>query len=369
VVEAIDYVKVCDAYGAGYHYIPGTDTCLRIGGYVQFEAFFGDNFGRNLVGVTADPFNPLPIDGANGGFGEYPVGPQFDNYDADWRFTSEAGVNFTARTMSDLGPVVTHFTFLAPTGNEDSSNNIGLTKIARLDNAYGSIGPLLFGWTNSTYDYGGGFTYEGSVFRSDVKTDQVRWTYMLGSWGIWLGIEDPRDRYGFGQWKNATGDFPDIVLALTGGAAGWDWKLSGAITDRTSGTGWAVQFGTTVDLGGGWKLRGQGAYSDNAGSYVGIGNCAGLGGNAISINCGGAQGTNWSVLASTIFALTANVNVAATASYADGDDVAGAYFGALGIYWAATSTSEIGAEVQVTGSDDVDEFVSGRVRFKTYFGG
>ena len=57
VVEAIDYVKVCDAYGAGYHYIPGTDTCLRIGGYVQLEAFFGDDIGLNLVGTTANPFN------------------------------------------------------------------------------------------------------------------------------------------------------------------------------------------------------------------------------------------------------------------------------------------------------------------------
>ena len=25
---AVDYVKVCDAYGAGFFYIPGTETCL-----------------------------------------------------------------------------------------------------------------------------------------------------------------------------------------------------------------------------------------------------------------------------------------------------------------------------------------------------
>ena len=25
---AAQYVKVCDAYGAGYFYIPGSDTCL-----------------------------------------------------------------------------------------------------------------------------------------------------------------------------------------------------------------------------------------------------------------------------------------------------------------------------------------------------
>ncbi|HEU5016865.1 MAG TPA: porin, partial [Pseudolabrys sp.] len=25
--EPVDYVKVCDAYGAGFFYIPGTETC------------------------------------------------------------------------------------------------------------------------------------------------------------------------------------------------------------------------------------------------------------------------------------------------------------------------------------------------------
>ena len=34
----VEYVKVCNAYGAGFFYIPGTDTCLKIGGMVQFDA-------------------------------------------------------------------------------------------------------------------------------------------------------------------------------------------------------------------------------------------------------------------------------------------------------------------------------------------
>jgi Porin subfamily len=35
--EAVEYVRVCDAYGAGYFYIPGTETCLKIGGFVRYE--------------------------------------------------------------------------------------------------------------------------------------------------------------------------------------------------------------------------------------------------------------------------------------------------------------------------------------------
>ena len=31
------YVKICDAYGAGFFYIPGSDTCLKVGGYVRAE--------------------------------------------------------------------------------------------------------------------------------------------------------------------------------------------------------------------------------------------------------------------------------------------------------------------------------------------
>jgi hypothetical protein len=40
--EPAEYVKICDVYGAGYFYIPGTETCLRIGGYVRYDAGVGD---------------------------------------------------------------------------------------------------------------------------------------------------------------------------------------------------------------------------------------------------------------------------------------------------------------------------------------
>jgi hypothetical protein len=40
--EPAEYVKICDVYGAGYFYIPGTETCLRVGGYIRYDAGFGD---------------------------------------------------------------------------------------------------------------------------------------------------------------------------------------------------------------------------------------------------------------------------------------------------------------------------------------
>src|ERR1700694_4514475 len=38
--KAVEYVKVCSLYGAGFFYIPGTDTCIKLGGYMHIETPF-----------------------------------------------------------------------------------------------------------------------------------------------------------------------------------------------------------------------------------------------------------------------------------------------------------------------------------------
>src|SRR5690349_10506509 len=43
--KAVEYVKVCSLYGVGYYYIPGTDTCIKIGGYVRYEAYHNESGG------------------------------------------------------------------------------------------------------------------------------------------------------------------------------------------------------------------------------------------------------------------------------------------------------------------------------------
>ncbi|MBX4959620.1 porin, partial [Rhizobium lentis] len=40
--EPVEYVRVCDAYGTGYFYIPGTETCLKIEGYIRFQVDIGE---------------------------------------------------------------------------------------------------------------------------------------------------------------------------------------------------------------------------------------------------------------------------------------------------------------------------------------
>jgi hypothetical protein len=50
--KPVEYVKVCSIYGAGFFYIPGTDTCLKIGGYLRFETDY------RAGGTFAPPVGP-----------------------------------------------------------------------------------------------------------------------------------------------------------------------------------------------------------------------------------------------------------------------------------------------------------------------
>jgi len=41
--QPTQFVKICSLYGAGFYYVPGTDMCLKIGGWVRAEYAYGDN--------------------------------------------------------------------------------------------------------------------------------------------------------------------------------------------------------------------------------------------------------------------------------------------------------------------------------------
>jgi hypothetical protein len=41
--KPVQYVKICSLYGAGFYYIPGTDTCLKVGGWVRMQMGYGYN--------------------------------------------------------------------------------------------------------------------------------------------------------------------------------------------------------------------------------------------------------------------------------------------------------------------------------------
>lgn len=53
--KPIEYVKICSLYGAGFYYIPGTDTCIKLGGYLRADLMLGTNndFDAPSSGVGA----------------------------------------------------------------------------------------------------------------------------------------------------------------------------------------------------------------------------------------------------------------------------------------------------------------------------
>ncbi|MGO6729904.1 porin, partial [Rhizobium ruizarguesonis] len=69
--EPVEYVRVCDAYGTGYFYIPGTETCLKIEGYIRFQVNVGEDVGG----------------------------------DSDWDAVTRGQVQFTAKSDTEYGPL------------------------------------------------------------------------------------------------------------------------------------------------------------------------------------------------------------------------------------------------------------------------
>ena len=55
--KPVQYVKICSLYGAGFYYIPGTDTCIKIGGFVRAEVDInaGGSFAVRSTGRYRQP--------------------------------------------------------------------------------------------------------------------------------------------------------------------------------------------------------------------------------------------------------------------------------------------------------------------------
>src|SRR5580692_12582294 len=41
--KAVEYVRICSLYGAGFYYIPGTDTCIKLSGYLRVDVLANGN--------------------------------------------------------------------------------------------------------------------------------------------------------------------------------------------------------------------------------------------------------------------------------------------------------------------------------------
>ena len=57
--KAVEYVRICSLYGAGFFYIPGTDTCIKLGGYLRVETAFNGSVYNGAYSSTLGAQNRL----------------------------------------------------------------------------------------------------------------------------------------------------------------------------------------------------------------------------------------------------------------------------------------------------------------------
>ena len=55
--EPMEYVRVCDTYGVGFYYIPGTETCLKVSGYIRYDIGIGDAVGITMCSIADSIFD------------------------------------------------------------------------------------------------------------------------------------------------------------------------------------------------------------------------------------------------------------------------------------------------------------------------
>ncbi len=116
----VNYVKICDAYGSGFFYMPGTDTCVKLGGYVRAEYQYVPGQAVYQLGV---PATPTPTLAAPGLFVQPADAQSTTGYEVRGR------IDVDARTPTDLG---TARTFIRLRG----ANTSGVRNASLVNNGY-----------------------------------------------------------------------------------------------------------------------------------------------------------------------------------------------------------------------------------------
>ncbi|MCX7318317.1 MAG: porin [Hyphomicrobiales bacterium] len=128
--KAVEYVKVCSLYGAGFYYIPGSDTCIKIGGAIRIDTSFNAN-------AYDTPF----WQGGAGGSGAYTQ---------DYFLTRER-INLTTdtRTATEYGVVRTYANIQFDFSQNRESIAGGFTEV---DYAFIQFAGFTFGKAVSQFD-------------------------------------------------------------------------------------------------------------------------------------------------------------------------------------------------------------------------
>ena len=297
--KAVEYVRICSLYGAGFYYMPGTDTCIKFGGYLRADtAIAGGDYGFMYSSGTTNR-------GSNNRLGNYWDARARMDLTIDTRTATEYGV---VRTFADMVFSVDSATVSASAPSAIAGGTAGLG----LYHAFIQFAGFTFGRTISAFDTpwtgypaGGPDTIPGG---SNMVTgvDQVTYTAQFGNgvsasisaqdqttagngqsnlWNITAANAATfiQGTYGSNDWGGTRS--PDIIGQLRVDQAWGLFQLSAVAHDlhaayygATEPTGhpgdkwgWAVQAALSiknVPTGPGDSINMQAVYADGATHYT-----------------------------------------------------------------------------------------------------
>lgn len=168
--EPMEYVRVCDAFGTGYFYIPGTETCLKIGGEVRFTVG---------VGRDATTDNSL-VDLTSGSAGAGAA--------SDWGTDTRARVTFETKSDSEIGTIGSYIRLEGNYGGNEDGDSSSESDVW-IEQAYISVGGFRAGkiltWVDDI-----GTASEGDAFIDNARFNSVTYLYSADAFTVGLGVDD-----------------------------------------------------------------------------------------------------------------------------------------------------------------------------------
>jgi len=203
----VEYVRICDAFGTGYFYIPGTDTCLRIGGRVRAEYRWTSQDSQFTPGGTFVDAAGAPITAATVGrvysttYGVVPSKLQDQS-----GFRVRGRIELDARTQTAWGTLRTFFRFEI---NNDAGRYVNNTyggsplvtgtgdvgNFPYIDKAFIQFAGITAGRAQSQFDFfADNYGYQ-DIRGSDASILQLAYTATFGGgFSATISLEDPAGR-------------------------------------------------------------------------------------------------------------------------------------------------------------------------------
>ncbi len=302
----VDYVRVCDWTGVGYFYIPGTDTCLNIGGFIRAEYAFVNNARIFTPGAGTFSVGNAGSNGGNTSSGIAGVIVPGRSRDQSGFFV-RGRIAVDARTQTAYGTLRTYVRYQSDrtTGNYGVDGGVtnpgGAGSTTYLDKGFIQFAGITAGRVQSFFDFfADNYNYDG-IANSDESNQVLAYTYTAaGGFSATLALESQSGarRDGIGNFFNGAAattpaavsysgeQVPDIVGQLNVTQSWGQAQLSAAyhqINTQTASLGaggaqfltrdsdgFAVQGGVQIKLpmlAAGDDLWIQGAYQQGAYLY------------------------------------------------------------------------------------------------------